>query len=78
MAEFHDRLFYMRNKRNFTQDELGLKTNLTGATISMLENGIRKPSYDTLKSLAVALTVSLDYLVFGRGAPLVEKGNRKP
>jgi transcriptional regulator with XRE-family HTH domain len=55
----HDR----RLKLKMTQTQLAQKANLTPAAISQFESGTRKPSFDTLSSLADALKVTTDYLL---------------
>ena len=56
----------IKNRRmelNITQTELAKIAHLTPAAISQFESGARKPSFDTLSSLADALKVTTDYLL---------------
>ena len=56
----------IRNRRmelKITQTELAKVAHLTPAAISQFESGARKPSFDTLSSLADALKVTTDYLL---------------
>ena len=46
-----------------TQTQLAKSARLTPAAISQFESGARKPSFDTLSSLADALKVTTDYLL---------------
>lgn len=46
-----------------TQTQLAEQAKLTPAAISQFESGARKPSFDTLSSLADALKVTTDYLL---------------
>ncbi len=46
-----------------TQTQLAERAKLTPAAISQFESGARKPSFDTLSSLADALRVTTDYLL---------------
>ena len=46
-----------------TQTELAKSAKLTPAAISQFESGARKPSFNTLSSLADALKVTTDYLL---------------
>jgi transcriptional regulator with XRE-family HTH domain len=52
-----------RMELNITQTELAKVAHLTPAAISQFESGARKPSFDTLSSLADALKVTTDYLL---------------
>lgn len=52
-----------RNYLKMTQTQLAKAAKLTPAAISQFESGARKPSFDTLSSLADALKVTTDYLL---------------
>jgi transcriptional regulator with XRE-family HTH domain len=52
-----------RRELKITQTQLAKAANLTPAAISQFESGARKPSFDTLSSLADALKVTTDYLL---------------
>jgi len=45
----------LRNKEGLSLVELGKKSGVTPGMISLLENGKRNPSLDTLKSILTAL-----------------------
>lgn len=62
-AEFKDRLKTARNMRSWSQAELAKKTELPPSSIAHFETGSRKPSFDNLRRLAVALEVTTDYLM---------------
>lgn len=62
-TEFPARLLETREKRGFTQAELGKQAGLPSTTISHFESGSRKPSFDNLRRLTKALAVSTDYLM---------------
>ncbi len=56
----------IRNRRlelKLTQAKLAEKAGLTPAAISQFESGLRKPSFDALHKLAIALEVNIDYLL---------------
>ncbi len=56
----------IRNRRmelGITQTELARTARLTPAAISQFESGSRKPSFDALSKLAIALKVTTDYLL---------------
>lgn len=67
METLGDRLRNARNRKLWTQQELSEATGVMEATISRIENGKyqRRPYRETLKRLATALDVSLEWLVFG-------------
>lgn len=52
-----------RMELKMTQTQLAKAAKLTPAAISQFESGARKPSFDTLSSLADALKVTTDYLL---------------
>ena len=62
-SEFQDRLRKARESRGLTQADLAKKTGLQAAAISHFETGQRAPSFDNLRKLSDALTVSIDYLL---------------
>lgn len=64
---FKERLKSARELRGLTNTELAEKSSLPASSISHFEAGARKPSFDSLKRLAVALDVTTDYLL-GRSA----------
>lgn len=53
----------LREKRNYTQDELGKLLNLSKNAISHYENDTNRPSFETLEKLADIFDVSVDYLL---------------
>jgi len=61
--EFKDRLRNARDARGMSQLELANKTGMQPAAISHFETGQRAPSFENLRKLADALTVSIDYLL---------------
>jgi transcriptional regulator with XRE-family HTH domain len=66
MAEidvFPERLKSAREMRKLTQNELGQRANLPATSIAHFEAGSRKPSFDNLRKLAVALGITIDYLL---------------
>lgn len=60
---FPARLKEARDRRGFTQLELGREAGLPSTTISHFESGSRKPSFDNLRRLTKVLGVSTDYLM---------------
>ena len=60
---FRDRLKGTREEKGLTQADLAEKTGLPPSSISHFENGPRKPSFDNLRRLAAALSVTTDYLL---------------
>ena len=48
-----------RKEQNITQKELSLRTGITQADISRIENGNRNPSLNMLKKLAKSLGMTL-------------------
>ena len=60
---FSQRLRLARDLRKMSQGDLAVKTGLQPSAISHFETGNRSPSFDNLKRLADALTVTTDYLL---------------
>ena len=61
--EFSKKLKQLRVELNITQAELAKRSGTTPAAISHFEAGIRKPTVDILKNLALVLGVTVDELV---------------
>jgi len=62
-SSFPERLRAAREKRDLSQADLATKADLQPSAISHFETGTRKPSFENLRKLADALSVSIDYLL---------------
>ena len=60
--DISERLKELRVKKGYSQAELADKLHISKSTISMIEAGSRKPSYELMEVLADFFNVSLDYL----------------
>ena len=60
---FRERLRIIRERRDLTQAELAARADLQPSAISHFEAGTRKPSFENLRRLAVALESTTDYLL---------------
>lgn len=60
---FPQRLKTARERRGYSQAELAKKAGLQATAISHFETGGRSPSFDNLRRLSDALSVSADYLM---------------
>ncbi len=60
---FPKRLKEMRERRSFTQEELGLSLNIDKSTICNWEKGKEEPSIKNLLSIVEELNISADYLI---------------
>ena len=60
---FSERLRAARELRKLSQGDLATKTGFQPSAISHFETGNRSPSFDSLKRLADALSVTTDYLL---------------
>ena len=60
---FPSRLRTARRTRGFSQETLAAAADLQPSAISHFETGTRKPSFDNLRRLTDALSVSTDYLI---------------
>lgn len=69
--DFSKRLRELRKERGLTQAELAKELELAKSSISMYENGKRKPSFEVLETFADFFNVNLDTLY---GASPISKG----
>ncbi len=60
---FNLRLLEARGLRKLSQGELAAKAGIPQSSVSQFEAGLRKPSFENLRRLANALSVSTDYLL---------------
>ncbi len=60
--DFAKRLKELRVSRGLTQDDLVRELNLVKSSISMYENGKRKPSFEVLEAIADYFNVNMDTL----------------
>lgn len=59
------RLIALRKEHGPTQQEMGYKIGLHVNQVRRYESGSAQPSLEALKKIAVALSVTIDSLVFG-------------
>ncbi len=62
---FGERLRSKRNKLGFTQEYVSEQIDVSLRYYQMIEQGEKSVSLDTLIKLSQALTISVDYLLFG-------------
>jgi len=56
------RLKELREKKNLTQVKIQIETGIDQSNYSKIERGIKEPTYNECKSLAVLFKTSMDYL----------------
>ena len=61
----HERIRQRRKELGMNQTELAAKAEIKQATISAIELGKVDPTTSSIKKIAAALNVSLDYLILG-------------
>jgi transcriptional regulator with XRE-family HTH domain len=61
--EFSERLRTERERKGLSQADLAGRSGLQPSAISHFETGNRDPSFDNLRKLADALSVTVDYLL---------------
>lgn len=59
---FRERLKNARELRGYSQEDLAKRARMPASSIAHFETG-RKPSFDSLKRLAIALEITTDYLL---------------
>ena len=74
------RIRTLRQEQKLTQNQLEEKANLNEKYVSNIERATSIPSIETIASIADALNVPIDYLVYGRlsqkpTSPTVDKIN---
>ena len=57
------RIRHYRKRRGYTQEQLGLSINTSGAYISNIERGVKKPSLDNLVSIAETLDITVNDMI---------------
>lgn len=57
-----ERLKYLRERREMTQNDLAVKADVSQSTIAQIESGKKDPSIATVKKIAEALDVHLAIL----------------
>jgi len=67
--EFGQRIKEIRLRKKFTLEELAKRTNVSASFLSQIERGVVYPSLDSLKRIASALHLKLDYFFKGEKAP---------
>lgn len=63
MIDLGSRIKHLRQKNNYTQDQLAKRLGMTKSVVSAYENGARMPSYEVLITIARIFHVSTDYLL---------------
>ena len=57
------RIWACRKYRGYTQDEVAENCEMSKSYLSIIENGLRSPSLDTLYKLSIFLNFSIDWLL---------------
>lgn len=57
------RIRHYRKRRGYTQEQLGLSINTSGAYISNIERGVKKPSLDNLAAIAEILDITINDVI---------------
>ena len=57
------RIRHHRKRRGLTQEQLGLSINTSGAYISNIERGVKKPSLDNLAAIAETLDITINDMI---------------
>lgn len=61
--DFAERLKKLRKSKDLSQSELAKRLNVSKSTISMLEVGSRKPSWELMEEIADFFNVDMNYLL---------------
>ena len=57
------RIRHYRKRRGYTQEQLGLSINTSGAYISNIERGVKKPNLDNLAAIAEILDITINDMI---------------
>lgn len=60
---FSERLKKARELRGYNQEDLATRAGMPSSSIAHFETGSRKPSFESLRRLAIALEITTDYLL---------------
>ncbi|MER8948077.1 helix-turn-helix transcriptional regulator [Mesorhizobium sp. M0809] len=60
---FKQRLKKARDLRGYNQEDLAVRAGMPASSIAHFETGTRKPSFESLRRLAIALEITTDYLL---------------
>ncbi|MBA2871264.1 transcriptional regulator with XRE-family HTH domain [Anoxybacillus calidus] len=63
MKKLADNLKFLRKQRNWTQEELAQRLNISRSQITKWESGDQLPDLETLEKLSNLYEVSIDYLI---------------
>ncbi len=63
MSIIGKRVYDLRTKRKISQNQVSMRTGLSGSTVSRIESGKRIPGLETIKILADFFHVPADYLL---------------
>ena len=63
MASLGERLKELRTGRHLTQQQLADKIGVAKNTVSVYENGIRRPSYEVLEAISDYFNVDVSYIL---------------
>lgn len=66
MHTFGERLSYLRNKKEISQEELAKYLKIGKSTLGMYETNKREPGHETTARIAEYFEVSIDWLTTGR------------
>lgn len=61
--KFGQKIKHRREELGYTQEELARKMQTSQSYVSRLESGTFKPSMPMIISVAIALNISIDYLL---------------
>jgi|GEM_PF-1802422 len=68
-CDFHEKLLYLRKRKNLTQLQLSEMLNVDRSTYSYYELGKSRPSFESVIKIALFYNVSVDYLINNVGTP---------
>ncbi len=63
--EIEERIFQLRTKEKLSQAKLAEKVDISGNSISNIENGKQLCKFDNIKRFAHALGTSVNFLLYG-------------
>ena len=74
MKSLSERIRKHRLVLKLSQKDLAIKLGLTQGSVAQMETGIRSPSVGILPKLAKIFVVSVDYLLTGQDAEMLDIG----
>jgi len=76
--EFGERMREVRKQKDIKLVQITKETGISNGNLSMIETGKVEPKLSTIKGICKALSISADYLIFGKVPEIIYDANTDP